>query len=72
MKYNIAFGKEICLHLFNENFEGVAECIGYSYGEIISWDSQTDSIEELLEYSVNSEEYYIVSDEELDIINELL
>ena len=72
MKYNVAFGKEICMHLLNENYEGVAMCIGYNDGDIIGWDSENDLIEELLEYAVNSEDYCVVSNDDLEIINELL
>ena len=72
MIYKIALGHEICLHLFNENYEGVAECIGYVDGEIIEWDSENDSLSELLDYVVNTDEYAFVTDEEMEFINEFL
>lgn len=72
MIYKIALGHEICLHLFNENYKGVAECIGYVLGEIIEWDSENDSIEDLLEAAVNTDEFAIVTDEQMELINEFL
>jgi hypothetical protein len=72
MIYKIALGYEICLHLFNDNYEGVAECIGYAEGEIIEWDSENDSIEDLLEAAVNTDEFAIVTDEQMELINEFL
>ena len=72
MIYNIAFGDAICTQLINENYQGVAECIAYCDGFIIEWDSETDTIEFLLESAIGSEEFQIFTDSELEIINELL
>lgn len=70
MRYNIAIGSTLCRAIRNGDFRKASDCITNNDGKIKSIDSDKDSLE--VDYAVNSEEYCVVSDNDLEEITELL
>jgi hypothetical protein len=70
--YNIAFGKELCFSLWEDDYARCAELINNGIGDIVGYNRFDDGIEEVLQHAVGSEDYAFVSDTMLEHINKLL
>jgi hypothetical protein len=70
--YNIAFGKELCFSLWEDDYARCAELINNGIGDIVGYNRFEDGIEEVLQHAVGSEDYAFVNDEILERINKLL
>ena len=70
MRYNIAIGDTLCRAIRNGDFKKASDCITNNDGWIKGIESNKDALE--VEYIVNSEDYCIVSDNDLESITEEL
>jgi len=69
---NVAYGEKVCNAINEEDYEEVAKTLKNNDGDIIKFNPFEDSIEELLEHLEGNFNFQVVSDKELDIINNLL
>jgi len=70
--YNIAFGKELCFALWEDDYARCAELIKTKQCSIVQYNRFEDGLEEVLHNAIGSEDYAFVNDEILERINKLL
>jgi hypothetical protein len=70
--YNIAFGKELCFSLWEDDYARCAELIKTKQCSIVHYNRFEDGLEEVLHNAIGSEDYAFVNDEILERINKLL
>ena len=60
--YNIAFGKELCFSLWEDDYARCAELIKTKQCSIVQYNRFEDGLEEVLRHAIVNEDYAFVND----------